>query len=369
MRRTLALSAVVVGLLIPGVVAHPAAPPVEYATRLLHDCNDDWGGHSTVNDGHDTIALDLYEAHNATLDADVIVFKLVLNGGYNGDATRPALEDVVTFKVGEQSVTRKFRTVDNVAFTGDFDAVAGPKAFNTAAGAADGARFYLEGIVRLSTIGASVGSTISAAAVQGYAGSTKADHMPGGYTSGGQTVQDCSTIATEQASPARYPVSGTIQYKVKGPVQYASLASDVSSVTVAEDGNATVTLTIKNLLKQAQKATLRATPSAGIAFHAASYRTGETTIDLEAEAQKTVHMYVTPATGAKDGPVTLRLTTNLGGSVLVTIQVNVDEAPAPTTTASTVSPKAESGGLPGPMVPAALFALAAAAAATTRRRG
>ena len=193
--------------------------------------------------------------------------------------------------------------------------------------------------------------------------------MPGGYTSGGQTLEDCSTIATEQASPARYPVSGTIQYKVKGPVQYASLASDLDEVSVADDGNATVTLTVKNLLKQAQKATLRATPPGGVAFHAAAYRTGENTFDLPAEAQQTVHMYVTPSMGANDGPLSVRLTTSLGGGVLKTIQINVEDTPAPTTSGSPTGPKpADEGGVPGLGLPALMLGLVLAAILFTRRR-
>lgn len=306
----------VVAWLAPTAEAHAAPDPPDYMTRLLHDYNDDWGGDQAGSrDGHDVMALDIQEAYNSTFAQDVLVFRLTLNGGYTG-SERPELREVLTFQAKGAEQSKEFRTLDNVKFTGSFDAVNGPFPALTADGSQDGTRFYLEGSLKASTLGLKAGDKISNFFVQGYAGSDKRDHMVGGYTIGGQALDQAPP--EEQSQPASYKRQ---DYAIAGPTQYASLAAAPTQVTAKSGENKSVVLTIKNKLIRAQTITLDATKPAGtsVAFHADNYRKDRTTFALASRQEATVHMYLTSASAAS-GTVQVVLATDLGGRATQEIQ-------------------------------------------------
>jgi hypothetical protein len=108
MRRLLLLAVLLVA--VP-VLGHGAPSPKDQDTRLLHDHNDDCGGDdagslSNCRGTHDLIALDVREAHDPSL-GDVVVFRLILNGG-SGE-----LRDVLTLKVDGAAKTFEWRTTNN----------------------------------------------------------------------------------------------------------------------------------------------------------------------------------------------------------------------------------------------------------------
>lgn len=343
--------------------AHPGRDPYDYEIRLLHDCNDDWGGHSTVNDGHDLIALDLQEAYDDALDSDVVIFRLMMNGGYNSDTTRPELKESVTLKVGSTTVTKEIRTSDNAAFTGSFDAVRGPFPVKNNEGNTDGNRFAVEAVAKLSTLVAQVGTKVSAFAVQGYAGTAKADQMPGGYTTGGQTITSCPPAA--EAADYTRP-----EFTLAGPSKYASLVLNRNQVSMQPGDNESVSLTVGSLLFKDrahedsvdydQAVTIEAVAPAGVEviFHTTTYSVGETSFDLAAGAEAAGHFYLRPGPSAESGTVSVVLTTDLGGRVEKEFALTIRPADVTESSSPTPSemPPAEKG---GPLPVPAAFPLAA----------
>lgn len=324
----------VAAALAPSVFAHPAAPPVEPWIRLLHDWNDDWGGHAVLSDGHDLIALDLREAYDEAL-GDVLIFRFVMNGGYNSDATKPELKETLTLKAGAASVSKEMKTTDNAAFTGTFDAVRGPEPFLNDQGQPDGTRFAVDGVLKLSSVGLAPGAKISTFFVQGYAGSAKADQMEGGYTQNGVTVTE--KPPTETADPAGYTKP---DYTIAGPSQYADLTLDLGSVDLQKGGNdATVTLTIANKLSVDQAVTLHAMMPSGIV---AEFHPGAE-VELPRDGSVTVHLYLTPGASAVSGLATVAMTTDQGGHVMKTLDIVVAE-PAPDPAETDTGSDGDAGG-------------------------
>jgi len=347
--------------------AHGAATPPDYLTRVLHDCNDDWGGHAAVNDGHDLIALDVQEAYNGTLGEDTLLFRFVLNAGYNSDSTKPELKEVLTFKAGAASVSKEVKTSDNQKFTGTFDAVQGPSPFLGENGQPDGARFTVTGLLRLSGLGLQIGDKVSSFSVQGFAGLQKADQMPGGYTTAGQTFADCSTVAPEQSDPESYARN---EYALRGATYYGELSLGTSSAAVKPDGNATILFTLKNPLKEAQAFTVVATAPPGIRtiFHTDHYSEGSTRTTVGAQAEVVGHFYAVAAQGAQSGDIRLKTTTDLGGHAEAQIPLTVQSgATSPSASDPGTQTSQAKGGSPGVEAPTVLALLALAFAVVRRR--
>lgn len=360
MQRLLVAAATVALLLaaIPAGQAHAAPDPPDYMTRLLHDYNDDWGGDQAGSrDGHDIMALDLQEAYNATMGQNVLVFRLTMNFGYTG-SQRPELREVFTFQAKGSQVSKEFKTTDNQKFTGTFDAVNGPYHALTADGSRDGTRFYLEGIMKYSTLSVNVGDKISNFFVQGYAGPDKRDHMVGGFTFGGQTVDQ--PPPEEQSQPASYKRQDVA---LAGPTQYATLKADPVEAAAETGDNTTITLTVKNKLSRPQTITLDATKPQGvsIAFHGDAYRKDRLTFAVASRQEATVHAYLSAA-GPVSGTVEVLLSTDLGGRVTHGIAYTVTSSGAAgsggTSAAGQSGPDAGGGQSPGPGM---LLAVAAAA--------
>ncbi len=177
-RRNAQLAIAVLGLwLLPLAAGH--GPPATRAgeVRILVDQNDDCSGDdgtaaAECNGTHDLVAMDLREAWDEAFAAQVVVFRFLLNGGAPADG----FVDVLTFRTGQGVRSFELRTTDNLHFTGTFDRV------NATGPIGDGARFAVEGTVRLSTLGAIPGDVISEFQVQAFHGTTAGDVMPGTYS-------------------------------------------------------------------------------------------------------------------------------------------------------------------------------------------
>lgn len=339
-------AALVLVACLPSGVAHGAPDPPEWMTRLLADYNDDFGGpdgHSAVRDGHELIALDVQEAYNSTLRQDTLVFRFVMNYGYDSDTTRPELKDVLTFKAKGQTATKELRTSNNQAFTGSFDAVGAPSAVLKSDGTTDGTRFYISGTLRYETLGLKVGDKLSEFFVQGYAGSAMADHMVGGYTVGNQRIEQ--EPPSEQADPQAYRKT---DYTLLGPVKYARSEIDRPSVSAKPGENVTITWRITNNVGRSQTFTLTnsAPSNVAVGMHSGQFSKDRLVISLQAGVTATVHVYVTPEPGARAGAVTLDLETSLGGHLTHAIDVSVASATA-SSTASSSGAGAPAKGAPG----------------------
>jgi hypothetical protein len=336
----------VVLLWAPGVQAHPAPDPRDFEVRLLHDYSDDWGGHSVISDGHDLIALDVQEAYDAALGVDSLYFRLLMNGGYNSDTTKPELKDVLTFKAAGKPVTFDYRTTDNTKFSGTFDAVRGPAPVYKSDGTADGSRYAVTGVLRLTTLGVAAGAAISDFKVQGYAGT---------YTQAGQDIE--TEPPSEQTDHAKYVRAS---YTLAGPTQYVDLVVDPAKIAFEPGKQSTITLTLRSQLKETQTVNLSASLPAGLTgtFHPAA------TAELASKAETILHFYVDGSGSASSGPATIVVTSSLGGRETGTSQIDV-APPATSTAASSSSPSpAKKGESPAP---AAFLTLLAIAAVLMRR--
>lgn len=349
---------------MPSSAAHAAPDPPEWMTRLLHDFNDDWGGddgQGLTRDGHDIFALDLQEAYNATLGGNVLVFRLSLNFGYNADATKPELKEVLTFKAKGQAVAKEFRTSDNQKFQGTFDAVSGPFPMLKSDGTRDGGRFYVEGALKYDTLGLKVGDKISDFFVQGYAGTQAADHMVGGYTVGAQKVE--TEPPSEQSSPTSYRRN---EYPLQGPVMYLRSEMRPTTLESSPGKNQTITWSITNTLGKEQAFTLTTKAPAGVTVTLHGPKFNQGSFKLAAGLTSTVHAYVTPDESAASGPLEFSVVTNLGGKqdhrVDLTF-VGANGETSPTLDASTPLTSADAPA-PGFL----FFALAAAVVASVRAK-
>ena len=311
---------VVVALAVPAA-AHGAPNPRSMDTRILHDYNDDCGGHDLGDNcrgTHDLIALDLREAYDDEL-GDVVVFRLILDQGTAG----ATLRDVVSIKAGSATKSYEFRTSDDASFTGTFERVSGPHDLG------DGTRFAVEGTVRLATLGVASGDRLSEFSVRAYRGATEGDLMPGTYRTALGT--DGPEPASEQGDPTFFRAPS---YRLKGPVQYASMQADRSSVQVPSGGEVLVSLDVRNLLND-QAQTVRLTASGAHArFHDPDGSTGYTDryeADLPRRGSTVVHLAVQGPDGAS-GTLTVDLRTDLGGRTILVLPYGVGSATLPETT-------------------------------------
>lgn len=310
--------------------AHGAPDPPAWMVRLQHDYNDDWGGHANPHDGHDLIALDVQEAFNATRDVDVLVFRLLFGGGYNDDATKPLLRDVLTFKAKGAAVSAEFRTTDNLRFEGSFHRVRGPFQVIGADGNPDGLRRYIEGELDLPTLGLAVGDALSDFLVQGYADTVAADHMVGGYTLNGQRTD--TIPATEEAQPVSYRRP---TYTLRGPVAYASSSVDPAFTFVRAGEERGVLWTVASRVDEPQRVTLEAAVPHGVTAVLHGPSDGNPlSFDLAGREETIVHIALTSTLTSPPNPMHLSLTTSLGGHVMTQVPLDLrpsgaTEDPAP----------------------------------------
>ncbi len=338
--------------LAPAAQAHGAAPAREIDARVLLDDDGavEYGG--CVEDvcpatppGLDLLALDVREAWLG--DEPAIAFRIVTQSEGTGSGQ-------LLLSLTADGATREF-TVDDAAAPGagsTFDAVAGP--FD----AFDGHPKAVDGWVRLSTLGATVGDTLTGIAVTSLAAGEPDDAMPGGWYSNGQEVPHLPHDADPaEATSPRGPGS----YVVKGPAPLLSLEPATALLDLSKGGN--LTLRLGNpLAGMAQGVTLSVLlPGGGSAQAIGGLDRANLTLDPAAMREATFRA----APGSPGGNVTILATTDLGGRATATLQL---VAPPPPPTDEEPATAASSGGKPSPAPAAVLLALGLLAFAGVRRK-
>jgi hypothetical protein len=357
MRRLLLALAVLV-LAMP-VLGHGAPSPKDQDTRLLHDHNDDCGGDdagslSNCRGSHDLIALDVREAHDASL-GDVVVFRLILNGGSGN------LRDVLTLKAGGSSKTFEFATSNNQQFTGTgFDRV------STAQSIGDGTRFAVEGTVQRSTLGG-LGAKLSDFRVEAYTGSTMGDFMPGTYRT---ALGNAPTGSAEQGEPTSYVRP---DYALRGPAYYVT-TNDPGAARVAKDSETIVQFDVRNALRstpQSITGTVSGADGVTARFHAPSAASGTgysdtLRVDLRGGQSTVAHLAVTGVDEGARGTLVVVLSTDLGGRTELAIPYTVQAGSAPPPSPPPAPPADNDRGAPAPGLLVAFAGLALAALARRR---
>lgn len=358
----------------PAADGHGAPPPPKYMTRLLHDCNDDYfqGDAVAAKDGHDLIALDLREAFDKALDRDVLIFRLVMNGGFGGNGN-PTLKDEVRFSVGGATKTYRFTTTDNKAFSGTFDRIDGPAPSLTAEGTPDGQRFYVEGVLTLATVGATAGQRLEGYRVDSYVDAQVRDYMPGTYkTEAGADAPD-AVACPDGGSQTKY-ASGP--YTIRGPIQYVKAVLEPGSMVLAPGTAQTGTVRVTNLVgDRPQDVVATALDPPGIAHRFHSSSSDSYSPRFEGTVPKggalDIHVELNSTSEGKTDAVPITVTTNLGGRVVLSLAYRSEAAalstPAATTDPTTAAPMRTAGGGSLPSVAGWATAAAALAYVITRR--
>jgi hypothetical protein len=376
-------------LSVPPAAAHGAAPPADYLARLLSDYSDDWFG---VADGHNVIALDGYTQWNESLGGDVVVLRLVLDGGWartSAATGTPELAEHVTFQAKGVDKEYAIRTEDNQAFEAElgFKAVRGPFPQLTADGTQDGTRFFVEGLAPFADLGIQAGDALSGFFVQGEAGDGEGDAMPQYDLAPGGAVPAASDDV--HSDVGSWAVPGTDRYvkstlgAVPGPVprsgdlavgvSFANAFNESQSVMamayagdglLAGFGGAPSTNVSMGMLD------LAALKSGSLSLHVARASPAPAASNSSAAttaAQPHPHGNATAATAK--GTVRLVVTSSLGGHQVVDLTLDVEQPPAPAMneTAGHEHGSAEAKGSPSPAVPALALAVAAVAIALRRR--
>lgn len=393
--------AVLLVLALPAVRAHAPPPAQEYETRILADYNDDWFG---TQDGHNLVSLDIREGYNATLGDNVLIFRLMISGGY---AAAPfgggsELRDVITFKADGQEKELEFATADNVAFTGTFDAVHGPEPV-LVNGAQDGTRVFVTGVARFSTLGIQSGSNLTDWFVNGFANAMAGDNMPEGLAPGAPEPPNPS-IPPDPGNPDGDPVWFDIgEYTVRAPDYYVSVAAEPATLTLTastEEGNetsdgetdghdegednetghdagnatpsvpmqATIKVTVRNLLPATPQTILVTATSEGLALELGNG--SSRTIDLAGGASQDIELTVTAGHESGTIPVHIMAISTLDGMGMSQVNVVVEESAPDNATADHDADEdhhEEKKDTPAPSL-ALLVGLLAAAIVIMRRR-
>lgn len=299
-KRTLLAGAVLaflLPLLSPAAMGHAAPPPRGFEDRLLHDHNDDAALVLAGQHGFDAIAMDGRTAWIPGTGA-AVVFRLILNGGC--DEALPTecgtLRHDLLFTHNGTEHRIAFVTADGGAtWTGDAVRYVGPQGIN------DGTRFAIEGWVPLANLNASVGDAIGDLFVEGYHEDEEGDHMPQGIVAG-----------TDDPTEAAMDIGS---YTLAAPDFYLDAAADRAQVTAAAGQLATVPFTVTNLLATGQVVDLDVDGPPGTQV----MQSGQRVSSLDLAANFTDHAEL--VVEAAPGPVTVTVTSDLGG--LATLRVDV----------------------------------------------
>lgn len=378
----LALAAALL-LSAPPASAHGAAPPADYLTRLLSDYSDDWFG--TV-DGHNVIALDGYTQWNESLGGDVVVLRLIMDGGWartSAATGTPELAEHVTFKANGVDQEYAIHTEDNQAFSAElgFKAVRGPYPQLTADGTPDGARFFVEGLIPFADLGVKAGDPLSDFFVQGEAGDGEGDAMPQYDVVPGGTVPSAADDVHSDV--------GT--WAVPGTDRYVKAAAAAPAAPVPLTGDLVVNVTLANAFNESQSVMAMAYGDGVLVGFgaAASANNSMGMLDLAALKSGALALHVaratTPATAANgtgathahnataapattQGTVRLVITSSLGGHQVLPLDLAIEQPPAPATneTAEHDHDHEDEKDSPAPALP--LLAGALALLAILRRR-
>lgn len=310
--RRLAVALALVALTALPAFAHPAPGVSGRFVRLLHDFNDDYGGDQAVNDGHDLVALDVETNWSATRRSH-LVFRLTMNGGWAPTTVnnRPALEETLRFKVDGVQRDLLFRTTTNLTWTGSCDAYSPWTSLRPLSADPDDPRFYVECTVAYDRIGAVAGSVLSDFRVEGRFGTARGDYMPGGAVVSGNDVP--AAPPSEQATPT---ASSRATFELPKAVSVTAPAS----VTVPAGTSANVTLSVKELLGEAQAATFVLTAPAGWTATAPP-------TTLAAGSTTPVVVQLVAAEDAVTGNLSARVDTDRAGKATATIRLVAGPVP------------------------------------------
>lgn len=314
MKRIVLAGILLASFAIPTAYAHAPPPAKEYETRVLADYNDDWFG---TQDGHNLVSLDVQEAYNATFGENVLIFRLMISGGYAATGGGTMLTDHITFKADGQDRELTFSTADNAAFTGTFDAVYGPEPV-LVDGAQDGSRVFITGVSRFSTLGIDPGSKLTEWFVVGHADDAEADKMPEGLAPG---------------LPEPPGTSGQVwfdigEYTVRAPDFYVSVAVEPAALALAPGNTSMLNVTVKNLLADTPQSFLVHANGTGI-----DLANGKL-VDLAGGAEQVVQISVALLEGSGTIPVFVTATSTLGGLATKTVTITAPAAVASNATSS-----------------------------------
>lgn len=346
LRAPLALLAAtcLLALLAPTAAAHAAPPPRAFETRVLHDHNDDSAVVLAGKHGFDAIALDVREARFATGE-DALVLRLLLNGGCNENVPTscPTLRHVVRFEAPAGMQEIAFETADGgLSWTGTAARYGLPEPLN------DGTRFAIEGWVPFASFDGSVRTALEGWFVEGYEGEQSADDMPAG-------------AAADLPDPlgAAFNI-GSYALRAR---DYVRLDAGMHNATGVAGATVEVPLKLANAVALAQNATLTVEGPATLGSGGSQVSTLALAPNFTAE----LTLAITLPNGTS--PVTVTIATPLGGFANLTIQAS-GLAPQPTIVNETVDDHAhtEEKDAPG-VTPILGVAVLVLAVALQRRRG
>lgn len=364
----------------PPAAAHGAAPPADYLARLLSDYSDDWTG---AVDGHNVIALDGYTQWNESLGGDVVVLRLILDGGWartSAATGTPELAEHVTFKANGKDQEYALHTEDNHEFSVElgFKAVRGPFPQPTADGTADGTRFFVEGLIPFGDLGVKAGDSLSGFFVQGEAGDAEADAMP-----------QYDVVPGGAVPPASDDVHSDIgAWTLPGTDRYVKATAPSAPGSVPLSGDLVVNATLANQFNESQSVMAMAYGDGVLVGFGAAPATNSSMgmLDLAALKSGSLALHVArdphaaapagnttnaghmhgnatsaPAAAASPsrGTVTLVVTSSLGGHQALTLQFDVAQPPPAMTNSTTGHQHEGSKDSPSPALPLLVIALSA----------
>ncbi len=303
-----------------------APEPDKQETRVLHDHDEDPALILAGKHGHDILALDVREVWSSLYGEPMMVFELTLDKGCNVpfNATGPCkgLKETIKFKAGATQHALSWTTDDQVNWTGDFDAFAGPHSI------ANSTAFKLEGHIRFSRLAVVPGTVLTNWFVEGEADGQAADKMPQGFFAG---IPDPLGKAYNAGS-----------YAVRFPDYYSSLdiGPDQIDMSAASGVKTTVDYTVHNPLEVAQQMEVDFLAASGFTVRFiddAGKSVVRHVFTLEANETKTMQFTVQATQARSTTELTLRLMTELGGIDFDDVRLDVEKPPVTRTATQTQS--------------------------------
>lgn len=205
----------------PAALAHAAVTPLPVETELLADEGEDafyW------IDGYDLFDLLVREAYHAPADAEGVIFRFTLYGGFGPTPTTDALHiEIGSADAGPLRIT----TTDDQTWTGDMeivflDIVADEPPFT-------GYTAKVQAFVPYETLGLQKGGTLDGVWMASYAGDELVDLAPGGIFVPG--TMGAGEVPTESRRLVE-------SHPLGGPTGYAKV--------LARATGETLTLTVEN---------------------------------------------------------------------------------------------------------------------------
>lgn len=278
------------------VTAHGVCAAREIDQRALTDADAvAYGGPGGVasEGGHDIMAVDIREAHDALSGEPAAIFRIIVQGG---DTTKGELKDVLSVKAAGSTKTFELSTKDGVNFASTFDSLAGPfpvcDAFPQA----------LDGLVRYSTLGVTAGAKLDDITMAGYAANAPADIAPGSWYYGEQLVPGDPTSPGAPGS-----------YVLKGPAQLLNVTAATNQIDLTRAmGPVEVAITLENALSSLEQfvnLTLRAPEGVSASLDSTSVKLAAS----GGEKTRTITLSVARTTAATESTLFVVASSDLGG--------------------------------------------------------